>query len=210
MISHGKSSPLDMWRGDFGNDYTERNAATDDNIGSRADMWQRVLRPLSSTLPESCLEVGAHLGINLIALRTLHEIEMWALEPNARARRALVDNGVVPAGRALDGSAENIDLPDKSVDLVFTSGVLIHVEPARLDAAYQEMHRVAHRYILTIEYFAHEPETKTYRDHEGLLFKRDWGALWLDLYPGLTLVDYGFFWRRVTGLDNLTWWLFAK
>ena len=173
-------------------------------------MWRRVLRPLEAAPPASCLEVGANVGINLRALKTLHAIEMYALEPNANARHALVRDGVVPAARALDGSVETIDLADEGVDLVFTSGVLIHVDPERLDAAYREMHRVARRYLLTIEYFASEPEEKTYRGREGLLFKRDFGALWLDLYPALTLVDYGFFWKHATGLDNLTWWLFAK
>ena len=50
----------------------------------------------------------------------------------------------------------------------------------------------------------------THRGREGPLFKRDFGALWLDLFPGLALVAYGFFLKRATGLDNLTWWLFAK
>ena len=101
-------------------------------------------------------------------------------------------------------------MADGSIDLVFTSGVLIHVAPEFLEVAYREMYRVARRYLLTIEYFSAEPETKTYRGEDGLLFKRDFGSLWLDLFPPLILVDYGFFWKRATGLDNLTWWLFAK
>ena len=48
------------------------------------------------------------------------------------------------------------------------------------------------------------------RRRTGLLFKRDFGALWMDRFHGLRIVDYGFFWKRATGLDNLTWWLFEK
>ena len=44
----------------------------------------------------------------------------------------------------------------------------------------------------------------------GKLFKRDFGSFWWDLYPDLKLVDYGFFWKRVAGLDDFTWWLFEK
>ena len=91
-------------------------------------------------------------------MRALHAIKMHALEPNATARGILIRDGVVPAAHVLDGSVESIDLADESVDLVFTSGVLIHVDPARLEAACREMHRVARRYLLTIEYFANEPE----------------------------------------------------
>lgn len=33
---------------------------------------------------------------------------------------------------------------------------------------------------------------------------------WIFFANYLQLVDYGFFWRRATGLDNLTWWLVDK
>ena len=210
MTSSRKVPPLEAWSGAFGDAYTERNAADESSIERRVRMWRRILRPLSSDLPESCLEVGASVGINLRALRTIHTIETYALEPNANARRILVRDDVVPVARVLDGSAESIGLADASVDLVFTSGVLVLVEPTRLDAACREMHRVARRYLLTIEYFANDPEEKIYRGETSLLFKRDFGAFWLDLFPTLTVIDYGFFWKPMTGLDNLTWWLFAK
>ena len=210
MTGSRELPPLAAWAGAFGDAYTARNAAGEASIERRTAMWRRVLRPLSTRLPASCLEVGANVGINLRALRALHEIEMHAVEPNAKAREILIRDRVVPADHVLDGSVERIDLADESVDLVFTNGVLIHVDPACLEAACREMHRVARRYLLTIEYFANEPEEKTYRGREGLLFKRDFGAFWLDLFQALALVDYGFFWKRATGLDNLTWWLFAK
>ena len=63
---------------------------------------------------------------------------------------------------------------------------------------------------MSIEYFAAEPEEKRYRGQDGLLFKRDFGAFWLEMFPELELIDYGFFWKHATGLDNLTWWLFRK
>lgn len=201
---------LEAWKGAFGNAYAGRNAADEASIERRVRMWRRVLRPIEAAPPASCLEVGANIGINLRALKTLHALEMYALEPNAKARDILVRDRVVPPDRVLDGTADRIDLADESVDLVFTSGVLIHVPPEQLAAACGEMYRVARRYLLMIEYFSSEPEEKTYRGEEGLLFKRDFGVFCLDLFPALSPVDYGFFWKPATGLDNLTWWLFAK
>ena len=55
-----------------------------------------------------------------------------------------------------------------------------------------------------------KPETIPYRGHTEALFKRDFGSFWLDCFPDLRVLDYGFFWKRLTGLDNLTWWLFEK
>ena len=112
--------------------------------------------------------------------------------------------------RVLDGSADNIPLSDAAVDLVFTSGVLIHVPPDRLLAACKEMHRVADKYLLSAEYFSQTPEEKKYRGRAGLLFKRDFGAYWLENFSDLSLVDYGFFWKPATGIDDLTFWLFRK
>ena len=210
MTGSREFPPLAAWTGAFGDTYTARNSADERHVDRRVDMWRRVLRSVSSAPPASCLEVGANVGINLRALQKLYATEMHALEPNAKAREVLIQDHVASADHVLDGTVERIDLADASIDLVFTSGVLIHVDPEHLEAACREMHRVARRYLLTIEYFASEPETKTYRGREGLLFKRDFGAFWLDLFPTLTVVDYGFFWKRATGLDNLTWWLFAK
>lgn len=49
-----------------------------------------------------------------------------------------------------------------------------------------------------------------YRGHDDRLFKRDFGGYWLDHFSDLWTVAYGFAWKRITGLDNLTWWLFEK
>ena len=72
------------------------------------------------------------------------------------------------------------------------------------------MHRVSSRYIACSEYFSDKPETIPYRGQTDALFKRDFGGMWLDLFPDLKVLDYGFSWKRTTGLDNLTWWMFEK
>lgn len=206
------SIPLDEWRGAFGDSYISRNEDSAENIRRRVPMWARILRPLAgpSQPPASVLEVGANIGLNLRALSSPTGATLHALEPNATARQRLIDDGVLPQGQVLDGSAIDIGLTDESIDLVFTCGVLIHVSPEDLLAACREMHRVAKRYILSVEYFAQTPEERTYHSRDGLLFKRDFGSFWIDNFPDLELVDYGFFWKPATGIDDLTFWLFRK
>jgi spore coat polysaccharide biosynthesis protein SpsF len=169
-----------------------------------------VLRPIETRLPASILEVGANIGRNLRALSALTGAELYGLEPNAKARQQLVADGVVKAANALDGTAQAIPLKDGAVDLAFTSGVLIHIHPNELPAGCRELARVARRYVVVIEYFADQPSTIEYRGRSDLLFKRDFGGFLMDTVPGLTPLDCGFFWRRTSGLDNLTWWLFEK
>ena len=201
------SPQLDAWRGDFGDAYLGRNDA--DGVG-RTAMWERILQPLADDPPRSILEVGANIGLNLRALAGLTGARLIALEPHAGARARLIDDGVVSPGDAHDGCAAAIPLADGAVDMAFTSGVLIHIAPPDLEASCAEIHRVARRYIACAEYFSDAPEAVPYRGRDGLLFKRDFGDFWMDRFADLRLMDYGFFWRRATGLDNLTWWLFEK
>ena len=161
-------------------------------------------------MPGSILEVGANIGLNLRALATLTDAELYAVEPNAAARERLVADEVVPEQRVFDGTASAIPLADGAVDLAFTSTVLIHVAPSELARTRREIHRVSRRYILCNEYFAAKAEAIEYRRHPDLLFKCDFGSVWLDQFPGLRLIDYGFLWRRAAAMDSTTWWLFEK
>lgn len=198
-----------FWRGVFGDGYISRNVASAEAIANRRTMWQRILKPLDRP-PASILEVGANIGLNLRALADLVPAELYAVEPNAKARTLLGETGALPTNHIYDGVAADLPLADGIVDFVFTSGVLIHVAPEDLLASCREIHRVSSGYIACVEYFSPVPVDVEYRGHSGYLFKRDFGAFWLDNFADLTLVDYGFFWKRATGLDDLTWWLFRK
>ena len=167
-------------------------------------MWRRILANVEH--PLSALEVGANVGANLKALRRIIGRHLYAVEPNQYAREILEKDGFHATG----GEASKIAYPDKFVDLAFTCGVLIHIPPDGLLPAMKEIYRCTDRYIACIEYFSVKPETIKYRGQDGLLFKRDFGAMWLDHFPDLILKDYGFFWKRATGLDDLTWQLFEK
>jgi len=205
-----ESDQLRFWRGEFGNAYTDRNDAVAEHLRARVAMWAPIMATMVGAPPQTVLEVGANVGNNLRALRQLSGAEFFALEPNAKARQKLIGDGVVPSGNVRDGFAAAIDFPDNSIDLVFTSGVLIHIHPNDLLASCREMHRVSRRYVVSVEYFADTPTELGYRGHDERLFKRDFGGFWLDNFADLRVVNYGFAWKRLTGLDNLTWWVFEK
>jgi spore coat polysaccharide biosynthesis protein SpsF len=199
-----------LWRGGFGADYTERNALDEAKLAALTTHWARILRCVEGAPPASILEVGANIGLNLRAIRRLSTARLHALEPQEGARARMAGDGVCQAGDIHDGLAQAIPLEDGAVEMAFTSGVLIHIHPDHLPAALTEIHRVSSRYVGCIEYFSDKPETIPYRGQTEALFKRDFGGLWMDMFPSLRLLDYGFAWKRTTGLDNLTWWLFEK
>jgi len=201
---------LEAWTGDFGDAYVARNQPDETVLQQRARTFGRILDRLGNAQPGSILEAGCNLGLNLRALRRVSRAELVGVEPNATARARLLADGVLPADRVLEGTLARLPVADGAVDLAFTCGVLIHVHPDDLAQACRELHRVARRHLLCIEYFAQKPEAIPYRGHEDLLFKRDFGGFWLDEFPALEVVDVGFLWKRTTGWDDATWWLFRK
>ncbi len=204
------TAQVDFWRGDFGNDYADRNSLRTEFLRARTAMWSDILRHTLTAPPQTILEVGANIGVNLRALRMLTDARFLAVEPNDKARAILVEDGIVAPPDVRPGIASAIDFPDRSADLAFTSGVLIHIHPDQLLASLREIHRCAARWIVAVEYFADRPTEVAYRGHTNVLFKRDFGSEWLDRFPDLRPVAYGFEWKRATALDNLTWWLLER
>lgn len=209
MTDIPQTPQLDLWRGDFGRAYIERNAVDEATVVALARMWSRMLQR-ALPAPRTILEIGSNVGLNLHALHRISDAELHAVEPNAVAREQLVESGCVAPNRIHEGFAAAIPYADASIDLVFTSGVLIHIDPVHLEASCREIHRVARRYVLCSEYFSTEPREVGYRGLDGYLFLRDFGAFWSETCPDLRLLDYGFFWRGAGCVDDLTWWLFEK
>jgi spore coat polysaccharide biosynthesis protein SpsF len=184
----------------FGHEYIARNQATRESDTGLALGFAPILA-LMQPAPRSILEVGANVGRNIRALKSLTDANLFAAEPNPVARKALDGLCFAYSGRA-DA------LPDCRMGLVFTCGVLIHVPPEQLERSYREMYRVSTEWLLTMEYFAPTETAIPWRD--DVLWKRDYGGMWLDLFPDLQLAGHGFLWSRTTPFDDLNWWLFRK
>lgn len=191
----------DLWTGEFGDAYTRRQP---DTSNARQQIWRMLL-------PRHCvsvLEVGANVGANLEAIAQFRDIDLYATEPNELARRQLNDSDLCV--QVTNDTADALRFDDNAVDLVFTCGVLIHVPPDKLAASLKEIHRVAHHWIIVGEYFAPQEEMIPYRGHDNALWRRDYGSLLLDQFPDLHCNSCLFTWKRMTGLDNLTFWVFEK
>jgi pseudaminic acid biosynthesis-associated methylase len=104
---------------------------------------------------------------------------------------------------------EKID--DGKVDLTFTVGVLIHINPDYLDNVYANLVDGSNRYVLVAEYYNPAPTHIPYRGHNDRLFKRDFAGDLIDNY-GLELIDYGFVYKRDNWApqDDITWFLLEK
>lgn len=202
---------VELWRSDFGAEYAERgnNRVTAEGQRRLARDWGKMLAHAVTPAPQSVLEVGCNIGRNLLALQ--HYVpELHGVEPNPRACDIARGFPELADAKIREGDGFGLDYGDGSIDLVFTSGVLIHVAPDDLGKMVDEIVRVAKHYVLCIEYFSHEPQAVKYHDMEGYLFKRDFGRFYLERHPHLRVLDYGFLWQVLDSSDDSNWWLFAK
>jgi ubiquinone/menaquinone biosynthesis C-methylase UbiE len=104
----------------------------------------------------------------------------------------------VPSATVMEGSALQIPFNDASFDLVFTSGLLIHIAPQDLPVAMNEIHRCVKGWIWGFEYYAPEMTEVLYRGRTGLLWKADYARFYTESFGDLERVME----RRLKYLDN--------
>ena len=194
-----------FWAGSFGNDYIDRNKS-DALLMSKAALWSTMLRAAHSV--ENVLELGCNIGLNLIALQRLRPgIALAGYEINESAARIARKN--TGADIVCGSVLEKLDC--KVVDLTFTCGVLIHINPDKLRNVYANLYEKSQRYVLVAEYYNPSPVAINYRGNEGKLFKRDFAGDLIDGF-GMKLIDYGFTYKRDNWApqDDVTWFLLEK
>jgi pseudaminic acid biosynthesis-associated methylase len=191
-----------LWSGEFGDAYTERNA---DVAGPREPFWSDIVH---RTQPERILEIGANVGANLVWLTRL--------APEARATGLDVNAGAVaemrrrlPQVGGLVGTARELPFATGAFDLVATVAVLIHQPHDTLRDAMAETVRCTRRWLLCAELYDPATAEVQWRDQSGALFKRDYGRIYHEEFPELRLEHEGFL-GHDQGWDDVTFWLFAK
>ena len=197
----------DFWAGEFGDSYIARNQSPE-LLASNLALFSKALQSASHV--KTCLEFGANIGMNLKALMLLYpKMELYGLEINKTAADELRLN--IPPQNVFNESILNFE-NTRSWDLVLIKGVLIHTNPDHLKKTYQKLHDASKKYILIAEYYNPTPVSVQYRGFNDRLFKRDFAGELLDTYSSLSLIDYGFFYRRDNKFpqDDITWFLLKK
>lgn len=192
----------DLWAGEFGNAYIERNIMA---ANGREPFWNKVLDKYSIG---RVLEVGCNVGANLQWIcKMVPPREVYGIDINKSALERLRSN--LPNVNALRSSVRNLPFRDSRFDLVFTAGVLIHQSDSTLPIVMAEIVRCSRRYVLCIEYFAEETVEIPYRGQQHALFKRNYGRIYQEIFSELKLLEHGML-TRAQGWDDVTFWLFEK
>ena len=184
---------MKQWSDSFGKQYTDRNPRT---LAHMEALYQQAYGVTRTSLNQAflthmdrdirILEVGCNIGNQLLCLQQMGFSNLYGIELQSYAvSLARRDR---PHMNILQGSAFDIPFKDHFFDLVFTSGVLIHIAPDDLDKVLSEIVRCAHTFIWGFEYYSPTIASIPYRGQKDLLWKADYAQAYLDLFSDLTLV----------------------
>jgi pseudaminic acid biosynthesis-associated methylase len=183
----------EVWKGEFGRSYTDRNTVDVENLNELyRKNYGRTRTEINAeflgNIPKNArlLEVGCNTGNQLLALDAAGWTNLSGVELQPYA--AEIARRRLPNAAVRLGSALALPWDACCFDVVFTSGVLIHIAPADLPRAIDEIHRVSGKYIWGLEYFAPEVTEIPYRSHTSLLWKMDFVKRYLDRFSDLELV----------------------
>ena len=191
-----------FWAGDFGNKYISRNR---DKFfhASNLSLFSTIMKCTAGV--QSIIELGANIGLNMMALRSLlPKASCAGVEINAKAVAVLRR---IKGVEAIHDSL--FDFKAKECDFSFTKGVMIHLNPDLLPRAYDQLAKCGRKYVAIIEYYNPSPVEVAYRGHSGRLFKRDFAGEFLSRHSEYKLINYGFVYHRdpIYPQDDLTWFL---
>jgi len=197
----------EFWAGEFGNEYIGRND-NQELLASNLNFFSKALNQTGQIL--TCLEFGANIGMNLKALKLLYpKIQLKGIEINPVAAKEL--SLFIGPDNVFEGSIYDYNVKEK-FELTLIKGVLIHINPEKLNMVYEKLYEASSKYILVCEYYNPTPVSINYRGNTDRLFKRDFAGEMLEKYSSLKLIDYGFIYKRDIAFpqDDITWFLLEK
>jgi len=122
------------WSGDFGRDYTQRNPQSFEELESiylknygisRTELNRKFLDGMDRSM--RILEVGSNLGNQLVCLQRMGFKSLFGIELQSYAVE--MAKSKTKGINIIQGEASDIPFKDGFFDMVFTSGVLIHIAP---------------------------------------------------------------------------------
>jgi pseudaminic acid biosynthesis-associated methylase len=188
-----ETNQVKFWSGDFGKEYTDRNP---NNVNQMDELYietfgvnrQQMNVEFLNSIPKNAriLEVGCNVGVQLQILQKMGFTNLYGIEIQSYAvekAKSLTKNINI-----IQGSGFDIPFKDNYFDLVYTSGVLIHISPADLTVIMKEISRCSNSLIWGFEYFSEKIEDIKYRENTGFLWKANYAQLYLNTITNLTII----------------------
>ena len=188
------TNQMKKWETEFGGDYTNRSRVTVEEedkvyhgrIGiTKTNVYETFLAGLAIN---NVLEVGCNIGIQLSILNKMGYKNLYGIEINEYAINISKEFTKGKSIYIIKGSAFDIPYKDSFFDLVFTSGLLIHISPDDINLVLDEIYRCTKRYIFGYEYHSDKYTMINYRGEDNLHWKADFARLFMERHKDLKLV----------------------
>jgi pseudaminic acid biosynthesis-associated methylase len=202
------SDQENFWADTYAIEYINKNIEFDNILGAEA--WKKMLAKIDGGI-DNYLEFGCNIGRNIDQLKLISPESLPSIIEISRPAFDFVTEQH-RIEKAFNGAILNSSFENNEFDLVFTMGVLIHINPDQLVEHMEKMYEYSKKYILIGEYFNRTPVSIEYQGETDRLFKRDFGKLFMENFR-VKVLDYGFLWGHIydkAGFDDITWWLFEK
>jgi pseudaminic acid biosynthesis-associated methylase len=179
-----------FWTGKFGQEYIKRNQTLDKvNESYRKQTGitvQQIFEDFFDPLDRSSkiLELGCNVGINFEILKKMGFSNLTGVEINTEAISIAKHNH--PNLNFINSSIEEFNSNQK-YDLVYTAGVLIHINPNSLNSIISKIVSLSKKYIFGFEYFSETLTEIQYRENNFTCWKQDFPNLYLWLFPELRI-----------------------
>jgi pseudaminic acid biosynthesis-associated methylase len=181
---------LSVWKNKFGKEYTDRNPGSLNELErlyrksyglTRVELNKLFLGKLNRNV--KILEVGSNVGTQLMCLQKMGFRNLYGIEPQSYAVELskMKTRGI----NIIEGNAFDLPFKNNYFDLVFTSGVLIHINPKDIKKAIREIYRCSKKYIWGFEYYCREYKNIVYRGNKDLLWKANFSKIYTDTFPDL-------------------------
>lgn len=202
-----KTKQESFWSGKFGDLYFKRNKVRS-LLKSHKNLFKKALARANKI--NSIIEFGPNTGINLVVLKKILKLKkITAVEINkSNCIKLKKINNI----EVVNNSILNF-ISKKKYDLVLSRGLLIHINPKKLNQAYRTLYNSCKKgkYILLAEYYNPSPIKINYRGYRNVLFKRDFAGEFIKKFKKIKLIDYGFIYHRdKLPQDDVTWFLLQK
>ena len=180
-----KSLQEKIWESDFGRKYTKRNTFNSYEIWNRSYIKKfgvskdYINKEFLQELPKEIkiLEIGCNIGNQLNCLQRMGFKNLSGIDIQQNCLKKIKNN--FKNVNVVRTSAYNLPFKNNSFDFVFTSNVLIHFPPNKINKVFDEIYRVSSKWIWGFEYFSNKFEEIIYRKNKDLLWKTDYTELFL-------------------------------
>jgi pseudaminic acid biosynthesis-associated methylase len=209
-----ETEQMQLWSGGFGKQYTDRNFMTLDkmenlwigNYGfTRSRMNEKFL--INIPLDVRILEVGSNIGNQLLCLQKAGFTNLYGIELQSYAVE--LSKSRTKNINIIQGSAFDLPYKDEYFDIVFTSGLLIHIAPQDINNVLDEIYRCTKRFIWGAEYYFDQYINVPYREKNELMWKGNFSKMYLERFKNLHLVKEEF--MKYLNNDNVdTMYLLEK